>query len=208
MGGDKGVRMSEKRESYKITEYRLAKEIITRGGDILFAESIEPMKTCIQHGTTSVFAHVLSVAKHSLMIAHFLETKFGVKIDYDSLVRGALLHDYFLYDWHDKTVPGVKIHGFTHPRAAMENAIRDFELNTKEQDIIRKHMFPLTLVPPRTRESAIVCIADKWCAIFETFKIDISDYILGRVNAESQMALVMKHSSARADEYMTSTANA
>jgi len=175
----------------QLSEYRLAKELITRGSDVIFSESIEPMKTYIQHGTTTVFSHCVSVAKYSLLIAHFLENRFGIKVDRDSLVRGALLHDYFLYDWHDKEVPGRRIHGFTHPRKAMENAVRDFEMNTTEQDIIRKHMFPLTLIPPKHRESFIVCIADKWCALFETFKLDASDYLINKVNSDRQVFLSM-----------------
>ncbi|SCW69705.1 uncharacterized protein SAMN02910456_02651 [Ruminococcaceae bacterium YRB3002] len=176
---------------YQVSEYRLAKELITRGGDIIFSENIEPMKSSIQHGTTSVFAHCLSVAKHSLLIAAFLENRFNIKVDRTSLVRGALLHDYFLYDWHDKEVPGRKIHGFTHPKKAMNNAVRDFEMNSLERDVISKHMFPLTPIPPRHRESLIVCIADKWCAICETFKLDVSDYLINRVNAETEMMLAL-----------------
>ena len=54
-----------------------------------------------------------------------------------SLVRGALLHDYFLYDWH---IPDEshKWHGVTHAGDALKNARRDFELNEIEQDMISK----------------------------------------------------------------------
>lgn len=189
----KGGKMAaSKKGEVKVSEYRLAKELITRGGDVIFSDKIDPMKEEIQHGTTTVFAHCLSVAKHSLLIATVLERRFRIKVDRDSLVRGALLHDYFLYDWHDPEVPGRKIHGFTHPGTAMRNAVRDFDISEREQDIIRKHMFPLTLVPPRHRESFIVCIADKWCAICETFKIDVSDYLIDRVNAEIELSLALK----------------
>ena len=37
----------------------------------------------------------------------------------------------------------------------------------KEKDIIEKHMFPLTRIPPSFRESAIVCLVDKACAVYE-----------------------------------------
>ena len=178
-----------KNNNYKITEYRLAKELLERGGDVILSPQMEPLKVYIQHGKTSVFEHSLSVAKHSLLYAHFLERRFGLKCDRTSLVRGALLHDYFLYDWHDKEVPGRRIHGFTHPGTARKNAVRDFEMNTKEQDIIAKHMFPLTIIPPRHRESCIVCIADKWCAICETFKIDVSTRLIEHVNRESELVL-------------------
>ena len=70
----------------------------------------------------------------------------------------------------------------THPSVARNNADRDFELNDVERDIIAKHMFPLTPFLPMYRESFIVSIADKWCALAETFKIDVSSYIIYRIN--------------------------
>lgn len=42
--------------------------------------------------------------------------------------------------------------------------MEDFTLSEIEQDIIKKHMFPLTAVPPSCLEAWIVCAADKWCS--------------------------------------------
>ena len=83
-------------------------------------------------------------------------------------MRGALLHDYFLYDWHipDENRP---LHGRYHPSAALKNAEEDFELSDMERDIIKKHMFPLTLTPPAYKESLLVCLVDKACSIYEIF---------------------------------------
>lgn len=170
-----------------VSEYKVAKEIFALGKDILLSEEAGKMKEFIQHGTTTVFEHCVSVAKFSLLFAMNLETLFGIRIDRKSLVRGALLHDYFLYDWHEKN-EFHRLHGFTHPGRAHRNAVRDFSMNEKEQDVIRKHMFPLTPVPPRYIESAIVCMADKWCALCETFKIDVSSYIIYRVNMYRALA--------------------
>lgn len=84
-----------------------------------------------------------------------------------SLLRGALLHDYFLYDWHDPD-PSHRLHGFRHPFFALARAEEDFELTPRERNIIVRHMFPLVPVPPTCREAWIVCLADKWCALCET----------------------------------------
>ena len=89
----------------------------------------------------------------------------------EALSRGALLHDYFLYDWHVRD-PLRKKHAFFHPSAALENARRVFELSEVECDIIRKHMFPLTPVPPRYREGWLVVLADKVCSVYEFFRKD------------------------------------
>lgn len=118
-----------------------------------------------QHGRMSMYEHSLAVARMCLRIAKY----FPGEVDMRSLVRGALLHDYFLYDWH---IPDEshKWHGVTHAGDALKNARRDFELNEIEQDMIRKHMFPLNPVPPKYRESWILCMADKICASKETVK--------------------------------------
>lgn len=123
------------------------------------------MERYIQHGDTSCLKHTIAVAYYSIKLADFLKIKYKKR----DLIRGALLHDYFLYDWHDGT-KGRKVHGFTHPKAALRNADRDFTLTNIERDIIKKHMFPLTLVPPMCREGWIVCTVDKACSLYETLK--------------------------------------
>ena len=88
------------------------------------------------------------------------------------MVRGALLHDYFLYDWHDKSRENYqRLHGFYHPGIALRNASMEYELTLREKDIIKKHMWPLTVVPPLCREAWIVTTADKYCSLLETLKL-------------------------------------
>lgn len=117
----------------------------------------------LQHGRVSVYEHCLSVTRCSCDIARFLR----IPVDHRSLIRGALLHDYFLYDWHEKD-DGHRWHGFHHPARALKNAREDFTLTEVESDIILRHMFPLVPVPPACRESWIVCLADKIYATKET----------------------------------------
>ena len=57
------------------------------------------------------------------------------------LIRGALLHD------------------------------KEYTLSKRERDIIKKHMWPLTVVPPRCREAWIVTAADKYCSLIETLRL-------------------------------------
>ena len=123
-------------------------------------------KSYIQHGSTSVYEHSVKVAYTSLYFAR----RFRLNIDEKSLIRGALLHDYFLYDWHEND-PSHRLHGFTHPKRALINATADWNLSDRTQNIILRHMFPLTPVPPACREAWLVCLADKVCALAETFHI-------------------------------------
>lgn len=119
----------------------------------------------VQHGSTTCLLHTMAVAYYSVRLSRLL----GLKVNRRELIRGALLHDYFLYDWHDGKKER-RIHGFTHPQTALENAMEDFELTEREQNIIKRHMFPLTPVPPKYKESIIVCLVDKYCSLYETFK--------------------------------------
>ncbi|GAA0691512.1 MULTISPECIES: phosphodiesterase [Clostridium] len=121
----------------------------------------------IQHGNTSCLLHSIAVSYYSLVLMQILHAKCDKK----SLIVGSLLHDYFLYDWHEKD-SSHRLHGFFHPKKAYMNACRDYHVNCVEKDIIIRHMFPLTIVPPRYKESIIVCIVDKGCSIYETFKTD------------------------------------
>ncbi|MBE5808254.1 MAG: hypothetical protein E7317_07940 [Clostridiales bacterium] len=118
----------------------------------------------MQHGDTSCLMHMIAVAYVSMRLLD------GLHLSYDrsSLLRGALLHDYFLYDWHThRRAPGDRMHAFTHARTALLNARRRTALNAREEDIIDHHMFPVTLAPPGCREAVAVCVADKLCALHE-----------------------------------------
>ena len=119
----------------------------------------------IQHGKTTVMMHCINVA----YTAYYIVYKLKLKVDEEELVRGALLHDYFLYDWHEKTLEN-SIHGFTHPMKALRQAKKDFSLTAIERDMILHHMFPLTPKPPKSKEGKILCLADKLCATHETIR--------------------------------------
>lgn len=132
-------------------------------------DKMQSTKSCVQHGDVSVFAHSMAVAAYSIKLAD----KLGIKYDRKSLIRGALLHDFFLYDWHETSNVGDGLHGFAHPLTASKNAVRYFNLNKKEMDIIRKHMWPLTITKmPKCRESWLVCAVDKYCSLLETFGLN------------------------------------
>lgn len=124
---------------------------------------VRRMKQFPHHRNLTCYDHSLAVAYYSMVWS----ARLGLCRDRRSLIRGALLHDYFLYDWH---VPGSceGLHGFSHAACALQNAAADFPLNRLEREIIRRHMFPLNLMrPPRHMETAMVCVVDKVCAVYE-----------------------------------------
>lgn len=122
------------------------------------------MKHYVQHGTVSTYEHCMRVAVRSLQISHFSRKP----VNRESLVIGSFLHDFYLYDWHDAT-SHEGLHGFHHPEAARKNAAERFEINRKEQDMIRSHMWPMTFFhPPKNREAILLTVADKMCSMEET----------------------------------------
>lgn len=142
------------------------KDFLLIGHPITSSSKMMKEKHFTQHRGTSVYEHSIGVAYTSYFIAKHLPVQFDEK----ALIRGALLHDYFLYDWHEKD-DSHKWHGFNHPRIAKEKAIQDFQINEKEANIIHRHMFPLTLIPPKHREGVLVSCMDKICAICEMMNI-------------------------------------
>lgn len=117
-----------------------------------------------QHGSTTRLMHSLAVAYYSYRLARFTRLPFR----WEELVRGALLHDYFLYDAQDGD-PAHRWHWTRHPAVAAENARRELPLTPVEEDTIRRHMFPLTVRPPKYREGLVVCLVDKGCSVYEFF---------------------------------------
>lgn len=138
--------------------------------DILTNKSIQNLKLYKHHYAYTRLEHCLSVSYYTYVICKFLH------LDYKSAARAALLHDLFFYDCEDK-ISRPKNHIKNHPKIALENANKLFNLNKKEQDIILKHMWPLTFSPPKYLESFIVTIVDKYCA-FKEWSMYCAFYIL------------------------------
>ena len=166
---DRAARRSERiKRSYERHKkiHRLLKEY---AADILASDNFRSTKAHIQHGSMTVYSHCMDVARCSLM----LNQKLGLHCNKRDLIRGALLHDYFLYDWHDKDYVAVRgrFHGFRHPAVAAANAEREYGLNAVQREIIRKHMWPLAVVPPTCKEAWVVAAADKYCSLRETVGI-------------------------------------
>ena len=155
----------KKRKRYFEKLKKIQNELNHYAWDILHSDNFDKSKNNMQHGTISVKEHSLQVARKSVIISELL----GIEHSRRDLVRGALLHDYFLYDWHkvDKENPH-RLHGFHHPARALRNAEYEYELTDRQREIIIKHMWPLTIKPPMCREAWVVTAADKYCSFLET----------------------------------------
>ena len=133
--------------------------------DLMKDERVGEMKRFVQHGSISTYDHCRNVASLSQRINRL----FHLGADEEALLKGAMLHDYFLYDWHKNYYDHNGWHGFAHAETALRNAEKDFDVTPQVAHIIRSHMWPLNITRiPLSREAWIVCLADKWVSGWET----------------------------------------
>ena len=126
--------------------------------------TVKQMHDFKQHYETTCFEHCLVASYYCYLLCK----KFN--LDYISCSRAAMVHDLFLYDWRKRQNGRKGLHAFTHPQTAYDNASKLFDLNEKEKDIIVKHMWPVTLALPKYKESYILTLVDKYCALNESYQ--------------------------------------
>ncbi len=130
-------------------------ELITN--DISKNSEFMKLNTCVHHGISRL-DHSYRVAYYSYKIMKFL------KLNYVDGTRAALLHDFFT----DEVDNLNAINRFRkHPICALENAKKYFDLTPMQEDIIVKHMFPITIRFPKYLETVIVDIVDDVASIYE-----------------------------------------
>ncbi len=123
----------------------------------------QEMKKYIQHGKVTTYDHSMSVTE----VSYRLNRRLGLGADEEVLISSAMLHDFFLYDWHTDVSDWT--HSYKHPMIASENASKYFNIGPEEQHAIQCHMFPYTFWRiPKTRVAWILTMADKYCSLKET----------------------------------------
>ena len=133
--------------------------------DLIHTPQVQSMGQIAQHtGEVSRLEHSLYVSYVGFLLCDF----FG--LDQRAAARGGLLHDMH-HGTRDEAFSFRARLLLLHPKLALHNASAAFELSQKEQDIIVKHMWPLTVSLPRYAESYLVCLADKLCAAAEMLRL-------------------------------------
>lgn len=144
---------------------KLKKEYYDIFSEFYEVNKYREMKNIVHHGNNRL-DHIKRVSKMSFYISKVL------RFDYISSTRGALMHDFFIKnDVENCEKSALK----THPLKALENSKQYFRVNKIEEDIITKHMFPITTKKPKYKESVLVCICDKLVSWYEfaRFKINV-----------------------------------
>jgi len=108
----------------------------------------------IEHHGISRMEHSVKISYYSYRIAKKL------RMDYVSVARGGLLHDFFL-DGDERNYKRRFLDTFTHPKKALNTTIEYFNINAIEKNIIVSHMFPFYISIPKYKESLLVNLVDK-----------------------------------------------
>ena len=150
--------------SWQINEEN-EREFFSLFSDLWHTDEVQGLSVYPQHSDINRLRHILSVTyvSYRLSLDHNADPK--------QTVRGAILHDLFYYDWHDGDW-SHRPHGYRHPGFALKNARELTTLTKIEENIIYRHMFPLTPIPPKYREGLIVSLSDKYCATMELLIAD------------------------------------
>ncbi len=137
--------------------------------DILNHSEFLKRKDYIHHESCSVYEHCLAVS----ILSYLWAKKWNC--DYKSAAIGGLLHDFYDKPWQTKNHKLVehprtkffKQHGFIHASEAARNSYQYFPqlMNPKIENIIRRHMFPLNITPPRYKEGWIITLVDKYVSM-------------------------------------------
>lgn len=139
-------------------------EYINYVNDILNHDEFKKLGNIIHHEDNRL-DHSIRVSYRAYKLAKLL------KLDYTSVARAGLLHDFFFTD--NKLISKkerVKTL-FNHPIEACDNASKYFYLSELEKDIITTHMFPIGKRVPKYAESWLVDMVDDCVSIREKGKV-------------------------------------
>ena len=132
-------------------------EFYTIVNDIINNDEFLKLKNISHHGITR-YEHCLRVGYYTYIVTKSLG------LNYIKATRASVLHDFFIDEVSDmNSIFRLR----RHSNYAVMNAKKYFEIGDLEEDIIRRHMFPITFVPPKYLESWIVDIIDDFAAIYE-----------------------------------------
>lgn len=154
--------------------------------NILLHDEFQRRKMFLHHHDMTVWDHSILVSFKSFLVGRIFHADVRV------CAIAGLLHDFYSQAWlsspelesflDGKYVQLMKVkkplfkkHGFTHARDAAKNYVKFFpELEDKKiTNSIKRHMFPLNIIPPRYKEGVIITAVDKWNSVHELPSITI-----------------------------------
>ncbi len=126
--------------------------------DLLRDPLVDSMKQYRHHGETNTHYHSVFVAYRVCRMCTDLHIP-----DARAIVRTALLHDFYLYEWY--TEKHDENHIFYHPKESVKNIEAHFgSMTDNARNMVLSHMFPLARQLPRSSGAWLLTLADKRCA--------------------------------------------
>lgn len=148
--------------------------------EILLSDEFQKRKIFMHHHNMSVWDHSILVSFRSYEFARIAHA------DERICAIAGLLHDFYSQAWIStpeieelengkyatlmkEKKPFYKMHGFTHAKDAALNYVKYFPQleNKKITNSIKRHMFPLNIIPPRYKEGFIITLVDKFNSVHE-----------------------------------------
>ncbi|MGN1372377.1 MAG: hypothetical protein ACI4XM_08915 [Candidatus Coprovivens sp.] len=148
--------------------------------DILLSDEFQKRKLFMHHYNLSVWDHSILVSFNSFLAAKYFNASARV------CAIAGLLHDFYTQAWiyneelakidNGKYLsefyvkkPLFKMHAFVHGDDAASNALKYFPelVNDRILNSIKRHMFPVTIIPPKYKEGFLITSIDKLNSVRE-----------------------------------------
>ncbi|MBQ8981940.1 MAG: HD domain-containing protein [Eubacterium sp.] len=148
-----------------VKEQEFIEKYIKLTSDLLQNELVQSMKKYRHHREVSTHFHSVYVSYSVMKMCQRLRVK-----NERDIVRAALLHDFYLYEWY--TEKHEEYHIYYHPKESVKNIEKHFApLTPMQKNMVLSHMFPTSKVMPKYLGSWILTLCDKHCATADYFKI-------------------------------------
>lgn len=158
---------NDNKEKNKRDINALRQEVFSLGDDIIHSESFEKAKHVQHHIHYTVAAHSVEVAVYALLILRWLKSHNAAqKVSEKEIVRAALLHDIGMTNDAVHDSPSYR-KAFSHPKEGHRIARDVFHLNKTQLNAIRRHMWPIGIIPPSHIMGWILVMADNMSSFNE-----------------------------------------
>jgi len=137
----------------------------------IYNSKYEKLNQFTQHKNSTSYTHSFYVA----MQAYKYARRKNINCNLRSLIRGSLLHDYYIFNSDNSKNKG---HLRNHPKKALISAKKDYELNSLEEEMILHHMWPYTFFKfPKHKETWILIKYDKIVSLKEALRPKLAEHV-------------------------------
>ena len=154
---------TERKNKSVLQDKAISRDIRNYGGSILQSAEFQNAFSETHHLRGSVADHTLTVCIIAARICRTMQ-KRGITVNEKDLIQAALCHDLGMIG-RDTVYKNRTDSWKSHPKKSASVA-RDLvpDLSTNAESMINTHMWPVSGPHPRSREAAILNIADKWAS--------------------------------------------